>query len=143
VTSLFSIFSVYQPSTFNSFIVYLLLNRSFGPPESRYNPRTIRASCPVLSFFVIYSLSKVSQMMSQTRGATGIYFFGIYFLQRIYLFTEDLLGFISCINISAHPHPCPWTPRLPSPSLSLRPYYLFSLTLRNYTGFISKCMRNY
>lgn len=32
------------------------------------------------------------------RGATGIYFF------EIYLFIEDLLGFINCINISGHPH---------------------------------------
>jgi hypothetical protein len=31
-------------------------------------------------------------------GATGTYFFGIY------LFIEDLLGFIDGISVSAHPH---------------------------------------
>ncbi len=57
------------------------------------------------------------------RGATGICFF-----QRIYLFTEDLLGLIS-VSVFQPTH------TLTSPSHS-------ALTLRrNYVGFISICMR--
>jgi hypothetical protein len=41
-------------------------------------------------------LSKKKQ--ENIAGATGTYFFGIY------LFIEDLLGFIDGINVSAHPH---------------------------------------
>jgi hypothetical protein len=38
------------------------------------------------------------------RGAAGTYFFGIYFFYGIYLFIEDLLGFIDGISVSARPH---------------------------------------
>jgi hypothetical protein len=37
-------------------------------------------------------------------GATGTYFFGIYFFYGIYLFIEDLLGFINVISVFVHPH---------------------------------------
>jgi hypothetical protein len=67
----------------------------------------------------------------QKRGATGIYLSGIYLLSRTYLFTEDLLGLIRRISISAHTHPCPCPPCSPSPSLYLHPHphYTFTLTL--------------
>ncbi len=45
-------------------------------------------------------------------------------MQRIYLFTEDLLGIISCISISAHPHRYPCPQRSSSPSLSSHPQEL-------------------
>jgi hypothetical protein len=79
--------------------------------------------------------------MWNSRGPTGIYFFGIYFLQRIYLFTEDLLGIISCISISAHPHPYPCpppSPRSSSPSLNSHPQELCGTYFKMYEDLLKK-----
>jgi hypothetical protein len=52
-------------------------------------------------------------------GVIGAYIFDIYFLYGIYIFIEDLLGFINCISDSAHPR---------------------RHILQSYITFISKCI---
>ena len=62
--------------------------------------------CLVIQYMrLLYMIElQILKMLDQFREAIETYFFGIYFFSTIYLFIEDLLGFINCINISSHPH---------------------------------------
>jgi hypothetical protein len=68
------------------------------------------------------NLKKLEKQVSE--GLPGFIYLGIYFFQRIYLFNEDLLGLISCISISAHPHS-------PSPHSPSRDFKMYEDLLKN------------